>query len=102
MIIVTKIIFLQQFQVYNLYFLDLFKERNLTETHIKSDLMITFGFMVEIPSKCYYSSLDTKCMKTGETTDVQIKKSCFLLQNEINFEYALTIFWSYELLQLLG
>lgn len=41
-------------------------------------------------------------MKTGETTDVQIKKSCFLLKNEINFRYALTIFWSYELLQLLG
>ena len=93
---------MQQFQVYNLYFLDLFKERNLTETHIKSDLTITFEFMVEMPSKCYDSSLDTKRMKTGETTDVHIKKSCFLLQNEINFEYALTIFWSYELLQLLG
>ena len=74
-IIATKIIVLQQFQVYNLYFLDLFKERNLNETHIISDLTITFGLMVEIPSKCYYSSLDTKCMKTGETTDVQIKKS---------------------------
>lgn len=41
-----------------------------------------------------YSRLDTRCTKTGETTDVQLKRSSFLLKNEINFEYALTAFFS--------
>lgn len=50
-IVPELIIFLQQFKAYNLHFLDLVKDRNLNKTHIKFNLTITFGFMVEIPSK---------------------------------------------------
>ena len=74
------IIFLQKFKDNSLNFLDLFKDANLNEAHVKFNHTITFGFMVEMPLTCYYSRLDARSTRTGETTDVQLKKSYFMLK----------------------
>lgn len=89
---VSELIFLQQFKDDSLNFPDLFKDTNINEVHVKFHLSITFGFMAETPSTCEYSRLDARCTRTGETTDVQLKKSCFVLKDYVNFEYALTMF----------
>lgn len=79
--IVPELILLQLFKDYILNFPNLFKGTNLNEAHVKFNFSIMFGFTVETPSPCYYSKLDAKCTRTGETTDVQLKKSRFALKN---------------------